>query len=85
MQGLLPSASPELYEFNKVWIGSLIYGVGPGCYSELSGTSISVVAATIAGAMTMPIKARAIKRSCMVLISLQGLPATCAQIDDRLD
>jgi hypothetical protein len=40
-------------------------------YLDLSGTSISVEAATIAGAMTMPIKARAIKRSYIVFLSLR--------------
>jgi hypothetical protein len=36
---------------------------------------MSVVAATIAGATTIPIKARAIKRSCMVFLSFAGIPA----------
>jgi hypothetical protein len=44
-------------------------GAGHLGYLFLSGASISVVAATIAGATTMPIKARAIKRSCIVFLS----------------
>ena len=41
-------------------------------YFDFSEMSISVVAATIAGATTMPIKARAIKRSCIVFLSSQS-------------
>jgi hypothetical protein len=54
-------------------------------YFDFSEISISVVAATIAGATTMPIKARAIKRSCIVFLSSQDFLQLGAHMDDRRD
>jgi len=54
-------------------------------YFDFSEMSISVVAATMAGATTMPIKARAIKRSCIVFYSSQDFLQLGAHMDDRRD
>ncbi len=43
-------------------------------YFVSSVASMSVLAATIAGASTIPIKARAINKSCIIFYFLRGLP-----------
>jgi hypothetical protein len=43
------------------------------------------LAATIAGAITIPINARAIKRSCIAEVLLTGQLATCPHMNHRLD
>jgi hypothetical protein len=51
----------------QIWIQNL-RGKSGGDYFDLdsSVTSVEQLAATMAGAMTIPIKARAIKKSCII-------------------